>query len=70
MGLVLFIFLVLFPLATLHLKADQRVERQQDLNVGDTRGIMRHAMSEGTSLRGCCTGSACWNNPTCGCCDD
>nr|AXL95479.1 conotoxin precursor superfamily M [Conus ermineus] len=69
LGVVLFTFLVLFPLTTLQLEADQPVERQQDFNPGETRGIMMHVLSKGTSLLGCCVGQGCWNVPICDCCN-
>nr|AXL95462.1 conotoxin precursor superfamily M [Conus ermineus] len=63
MGVLLFIFLVLFPLATLQLDADQPVERyaenKQNLNPDERRDFMLPIVGR------CCT--AC-NMPPCQCC--
>nr|AEX60127.1 M superfamily MLKM group conopeptide Tx3-T02 [Conus textile]AEX60132.1 M superfamily MLKM group conopeptide Tx3-T01 [Conus textile] len=66
MGVVLFIFLVLFPLATLQLDADQPVERyaenKQLLSPDERREIILHAL--GTR---CCSWDVC-DHPSCTCC--
>nr|AEX60074.1 M superfamily MLKM group conopeptide Cp3-S01 [Conus capitaneus] len=65
MGVVLFIFLVLFPLATLQLDADQLVERyvgnKQDLNPDERRGFMLPAQKQ----KRCCKFPMC---SACSCC--
>nr|DAZ86453.1 TPA_inf: conotoxin precursor M [Conus judaeus] len=52
MGVVLFIFLVLFPLAALQLDAEQRVERyvdnKQDLNPEERRDFIMAALRQAT----------------------
>nr|AEX60032.1 M superfamily MLKM group conopeptide Cp3-H01 [Conus capitaneus] len=66
MGVVLFVFLVLFPLATLQLDADQPVERyvgnKQGLNPDERTGFISLALRR----RRCCTFSECDGN--CHCC--
>nr|BAO02137.1 Mr_precursor_063 [Conus marmoreus] len=66
MGVVLFIVLVLFPLATLQLDADKPVERyaenKQLLNPDERRGIILHALGQ----RVCCRKE--WCHARCTCC--
>nr|WEQ50299.1 conotoxin M M3.17i [Conus magus] len=66
MRVLLFTFLVLFPLATLQLDADQPVERyvdnQQDLNPDERREIILHALGRQCCIAGMCHGA-------CSCCD-
>nr|Q9BPH3.1 RecName: Full=Conotoxin ArMLKM-01; Flags: Precursor [Conus arenatus]AAG60380.1 conotoxin scaffold III/IV precursor [Conus arenatus] len=63
MEVVLFTFLVLFPLSTLQLETDQPVERyvenKQDLNPDESRNFMLPIVKK------CCT--AC-RMPPCKCC--
>nr|UMA83783.1 conotoxin precursor M [Conus judaeus] len=58
MGVVLFVFLDLFPLATLQLDADHPVERyagnKLDLNPDERREIILPALGHGRSSR--CSG--------------
>nr|BAO02095.1 Mr_precursor_021 [Conus marmoreus] len=67
LGVVLFIVLVLFPLATLQLDADKPVERyaenKQLLNPDERRGIILHALGQ----RVCCSFGSC--DSLCQCCD-
>uniref|UniRef100_W4VS59 M_Vc3.3 prepropeptide n=1 Tax=Conus victoriae TaxID=319920 RepID=W4VS59_CONVC len=66
MGVVLFTFLVLFPLATLQLNADRPVERyaanKQDLNPDETREMILHVLGQ----RLCCWSEMC--HARCKCC--
>nr|AEX60113.1 M superfamily MLKM group conopeptide Vx3-Y01 [Conus vexillum] len=67
MGVVLFICLVLFPLATLQLDADQPVERllenKQDLNPEKRSDFKMRAWR----ARGCCDYD--WCDEFCYCCE-
>nr|AEX60208.1 M superfamily MLKM group conopeptide Cp3-4-K01 [Conus capitaneus] len=66
MRVVLFIFLVLFPLATLQLDADQpverRVERKQDFNRYERKRIIMMA-----ALTECCAAGMCHGGCKCCC---
>nr|DAC80576.1 TPA_inf: conotoxin superfamily M [Conus magus] len=66
MRVLLFTFLVLFPLVTLQLDADQPVERyaenKQDLNPDERREITLHALG-----KRCCPAKMCM--AACSCCD-
>nr|AEX60116.1 M superfamily MLKM group conopeptide Tx3-Q02 [Conus textile] len=67
MGVMLFIFLVLFPLATLQLDADQPVERyaenKQLLSPDERREIILSALR----TRVCCPFGGC--HELCQCCE-
>nr|Q2I2Q2.1 RecName: Full=Conotoxin Lt3.4; AltName: Full=Lt3d; Flags: Precursor [Conus litteratus]ABC74988.1 M superfamily conotoxin lt3d precursor [Conus litteratus] len=66
MGVLLFTFLVLFPLAMFQLDADQPVERyaenKQDLNRDERMKIMLSALRQ----RQCCDWE--WCDELCSCC--
>nr|AEX60169.1 M superfamily MLKM group conopeptide Cp+Vx3-G01 [Conus capitaneus] len=67
MGVVLFVFLVLFPLATFQLDADQPVKRyakyKQDLNADKRMRLILPALRQ----RQCCGWE--WCDDICGCCE-